>query len=918
MGFYGNATYYLPNGIAQDVVDDVITTKKLAKDAVTASKIADTAIHGKGNASEWQHIAKESIAGGENGDIAENTITNYNIAPGTIEQSNMADNSIGTDQIINGNITSEKLDKIYWSSSKKSEHIVENFAELLEVLPYDFAFDGQPSLSLIYINNISSENWANVKPIFPKGWYISLRNYGAINLIGYRGNQGANYELKIKDENGNMTISSQTHHKIAGGEHGNIINDTITGGSAAGEGNIAGGTIQGYNISTNTIKGSYKAPGEDDMSSSHLGEYTIGRTNLGNKIITASKVADTAIYGKENALGWQHIATESIAGGENGDIAENTIQQYNMADDSVGIDQIINNSIFPMKLSKEFFEFLGGPLNDIESIIKMENCTNNTDGSVMHYALGIWKNLSSSIHNNNDYDIKGLELLTKNSGTMFVIRFQDDWSIFKSDGSQYHMTKKDDTYTITRCQLSNDDIANDFYEYLQLPTNNDEMTIEELINNYLLSQPFNSIYCGRLSLNGLPSGRYMIFKILANQWFLINCTNGAQFQLKNDTVNETINIDSLNWEKGSAVPWTSNFAGLGTWTKKDQLSYCIINKDSSLEDWNSEEHLQDADITYPKKGRYLMIMTTHNPIGQGSDILTRTLIGLDNKFQYSINYNTSNGSYFTNELKDSLNNEYLQANLSNVRFYNNETINEIADVLNNNGRYFMNFYIGANGVLENGKIILPTGLYFKMPDLTNAPGATITKLNHTIMHSSGQIYFLQYSWTLQKYQVIEHGSKYDWATSSVLHSYEISSSGPAGQSYVTANSSIKLQNYTNYDFASISLKQAGEYYDSPSSYTDQLSIIVPQEFNRECNIYCHLIDDGGQACVINKTGQTVSVLLNGVLPFEVGAGENIIDNNKLQSLSQTETVDINNFNFKIHVETTPDQKLIFTVSPYYV
>jgi hypothetical protein len=46
MGFYGNATYYLPNGIAQDVVDGVITTKKLAKDAVTASKIAETAIHG--------------------------------------------------------------------------------------------------------------------------------------------------------------------------------------------------------------------------------------------------------------------------------------------------------------------------------------------------------------------------------------------------------------------------------------------------------------------------------------------------------------------------------------------------------------------------------------------------------------------------------------------------------------------------------------------------------------------------------------------------------------------------------------------------------------------------------------------------------------------------------------------------------
>lgn len=911
MGFYGNATYYLPNGIAQDVAKGVITTEKLAEDAVTAEKVSPKAIQGsKGtklddNNNHSSHIATKTIGGGKNGDIAFDTITGGseagkgNIAGGTIQNYN----------IKNGTIGKEKLNTTYLETKIDShQSTISNIDQL-------FAFCNKTisdnQLSRIYINQeIKWPNNENFDIVIIPAYYLTIKFSMWTILLDT--NQGKFYQIEKND----TQITNIKTTKLEG--YQNIINDTITGGSAVGEGNIAGGTIKGYNIDKNTIKGSYKAPGEDDMSSSHLGEYTIGRTNLGNKIITASKVADTAIYGKENAYGWQHIATESIAGGENGDIAENTIQQYNMADDSVGIDQIINNSIFPMKLSKEFFEFLGGPLNDIESIIKMENCTNNTDGSMMHYALGIWKNLSSSIHNNNDYDIKGLELLTENSGTMFVIRFQDDWSIFKSDGSQYHMTKKDDTYTITRCQLNNDDIANDFYEYLQLPTNNDEMTIEELINNYLLSQPFNSIYCGRLSLNGLPSGRYMIFKILANQWFLINCTNGAQFQLKNDIVNETINIDSLNWEKGSAIPWTSNFAGLGTWTKKDQLSYCTINKDSSLEDWNSEEHLQDADITYPKKGRYLMIMTTHNPIGQGSDILTRTLIGLDNKFQYSINYNTSNGSYFTNELKDSLNNEYLQANLSNVRFYNNETINEIADVLNNNGRYFMNFYIGANGVLENGKIILPAGLYFKMPDLTNAPGATITKLNHTIMHSSGQVYFLQYSWTLQKYQVIEHGSKYDWATSSVLHSYEISSSGPAGQSYVTANSSIKLQNYTNYDFASISLKAAGEYYDSPSSYTDQLSIIVPQEFNRECNIYCHLIDDGGQACIINKTGQTVSVLLNGVLPFEVGAGENIIDNNKLQSLSQTETVDINNFNFKIHVETTPDQKLIFTVSPYYV
>jgi hypothetical protein len=35
---------------------------------------------------------------------------------------------------------------------------------------------------------------------------------------------------------------------------------------------------------------------------------------------------------------FSHIATESIGGGESGDIAQNTIQQYNMADNSIGAD----------------------------------------------------------------------------------------------------------------------------------------------------------------------------------------------------------------------------------------------------------------------------------------------------------------------------------------------------------------------------------------------------------------------------------------------------------------------------------------------------------------------------------------------------------------------------------------------------
>lgn len=534
MGFYGNATYYLPNGIARDVVPGVITTEKLVKDAVTAEKIASKAIHGsKGtklddNNIHSSHIATKTIGGGDNGDIAFDTITggseagqgniaggtirNYNIlngtigkeklnttyletkidssqktisnidqlfefcnktidnnqlsriyinqeikwpnnenfniviipayylaikfsiwtilldtnqgkfyqiekndtqitnikttklegyyniindtitggsaagkgniAEGTIQQYNMADNSIGTDQIINGNITPEKLDKIYWSSNKQSRHIIRNFAQLLEALPYDFANDGQPSLSLIYIDNISSENWTNVEPIFPTGWYISLRNYGAINLIGYRGNQGANYELKIiKDENGNTILGSQTHHKIAGGENGNIADNSI-GTNQIIDGNVSEAKLA--NIFWRYERFQYNGENVDKGFMEQLDDFVSDETriNCDNYILTfdlsyAIQISDDVILSSGTYIGWKQyrqksyylnnvttneywlfnsetqqiqkikintddIAFDSITGGNaegKGNIASNTINEYNVDSTIASISQ---------------------------------------------------------------------------------------------------------------------------------------------------------------------------------------------------------------------------------------------------------------------------------------------------------------------------------------------------------------------------------------------------------------------------------------------------------------------------------------------------------------------------------------------------------------------------------------------------
>jgi hypothetical protein len=62
MGFYGNATYYLPNG----------TAKYIETDAVTTTAIASNQVYGSGKPDTKNHIAPASIG---THDIAEGAIT---------------------------------------------------------------------------------------------------------------------------------------------------------------------------------------------------------------------------------------------------------------------------------------------------------------------------------------------------------------------------------------------------------------------------------------------------------------------------------------------------------------------------------------------------------------------------------------------------------------------------------------------------------------------------------------------------------------------------------------------------------------------------------------------------------------------------------------------------------------------------
>lgn len=138
MGFYGNATYYLPNGTAKYIEKNAVTTEAINEKAVTTEKIADNSItelkiHSKAvtadkiaieaiqglngnrldkdandNLQRPSHIAKQTICGEYHpdknasfeGDIALNTITggeNGNLALDTIDSSNIAPGGINDD-----------------------------------------------------------------------------------------------------------------------------------------------------------------------------------------------------------------------------------------------------------------------------------------------------------------------------------------------------------------------------------------------------------------------------------------------------------------------------------------------------------------------------------------------------------------------------------------------------------------------------------------------------------------------------------------------------------------------------------------------------------------------------------------------------------------------------------------------------
>lgn len=109
MGFYGNATYYLPNGTAKYIEDNAVTSNAINNEAVTADKIANGAV--TSDKIDADAITREKIKNGEIiGDkISNDAITKDKIQDGEVVGDKIADNAITKDKIQDGAITRDKV-----------------------------------------------------------------------------------------------------------------------------------------------------------------------------------------------------------------------------------------------------------------------------------------------------------------------------------------------------------------------------------------------------------------------------------------------------------------------------------------------------------------------------------------------------------------------------------------------------------------------------------------------------------------------------------------------------------------------------------------------------------------------------------------------------------------------------------------
>lgn len=606
MGFYGNATYYLPNGIAQDVAKGVITTEKLAEDAVTAEKVSPKTIQGsKGtklddNNNHSSHIATKTIGGGDNGDIAFDTITGGseagkgNIANGTIQNYNMANDSIGTNQIINGNITREKIkgqaigyleiepENIYgraFTNSTEADNIQKSYSHIKEcsiaggesgdiapntIAQYNMA-DNSIGTDQIINGNITKDKLANdyLEYIYynPDGGitFDSLEAYLRDGkdtgpkknniLISFQLTQDIDYLSKGNyfaipcpldgSYNGGQVFwyltNLNTKQEWIWNVHGDIQELKNT------DINIAEDAIKEQHIENGQIHGS--GDNLEHPNYQHIAEKSIGTNDIADRAIKRNQINDWAVQ-KEHIAGHaiqglasddvfiltdgtkkSHIAPESIAGGENGDIAPDTITDYNIADGAITENKLANKFL---KIAHYTDQEIPTTLQEICNLLRQSYGGTNT---LVTFSLGNSNDINSAVYNGltpGDYQAYPALMNGSNGAPGY-------WYLHNLSTDEHW---KIETYT----QVLNKIYLNDYID-----TNLKEYDSVIELKNDLDQHPMKTYIIGmqRAMLN-LPSGRYIalpthehIGSMKPNR-ILIHLTTGVSYTLRTTSANTVI------------------------------------------------------------------------------------------------------------------------------------------------------------------------------------------------------------------------------------------------------------------------------------------------------------------------------------------------------------------------------------------
>ena len=601
MGFYGNATYYLPNGIAQDVVDGVITEAKIGDKAVTPNKLDRTYLEHQGLAQIQDFDALLNFCKSFPEKKIQWILLNSQIDYENKHYPNLIPHAI-------------KLEKGYYYIIKESMWYY--LFDLNKGKFYQLQIDnnGGHALRPTYLN---SENIAFEQIT---GGTEKEKGHLAQNTI-------TNYNI-----DNNAITKEKIQTESIQGSLGTKINESGESSSHIAPGSIGSDDIGDNSISTTkiqeeSIQGSQGTKTDTNGGpSSHIAPGSIGKTDLFNSFWEFQLFE----YDSENST--QNFIDQLLT----------FKASFSLSDPIIIIFQL-NVPIVDFGLSSGFYIGWTAPpyssttiyLNNLD---KNEHWILNNAKVLKRIQIASDDIKNSQIHGSGDSDENHNHIAPGSIGSDDIAK--NTITPDKLD-RQYH-----ETYLLQSSSYTLQSLAEEIYPVF-LASGNKSICFHSsnLTEIKSISGPQKDYF--KITYSGIAPGS------LGRTNWIIESTSyydkKYQFQIvyspdSSLPIQVSKPIELIAWSMKKPISSFDNAEELYEALEmeyQDQFSTINIKQKGSVEQWNSSSN-ENAAI--PEIGRYLLI-------GQ-KNISTIFLIGLTNKKQYSINFPNSGDSseYYTIEV----------------------------------------------------------------------------------------------------------------------------------------------------------------------------------------------------------------------------------------------------------------------------